>query len=352
MKTGKILIGATVILGSLAALTAAAAPSSPAPGGSGGTGGTGGGGTGGGGTGGTGGGGTGGTGGGGTGGDGPAIWVPEPYDQYEFGSYTIDLTALGNGVRWRAWETKTAPKNETERDAFKIGAGLKDTEDEARTAAEAYLNALVTAKVHPMPPKPTPDAAAAPDGVARAGVERHGLRIWDGTINVVDRAAWIAWAEPYLRAQVKNLGGPELVRSLFAASFPELGQGFELDELRIETGISPASTVLKQLAVVDAKYLEPARRGQASASTSQDEPARLEKAAAEIVGVQAPTAAARSWTFRGYQVEVNPVTGRNWSWKAWRRGRAGPDVMPDLKGVGKGQRGAIRGAKTAIRQAT
>src|SRR5574338_1552385 len=270
----------------------------------------------------------------------PAVWMPEPYDEYKFGTWTIDFTAFpSGGVRWRAWPTATNPTTEEEKDAFKIGSGMKDTEDESRLAAETFVNSMEKS-AHPLPPKPTLDGAPVP----APALVRHGLRIQGDTIAVPEPANWIAWAEPFIRTRVATLDRDELARSLLAASFPEIAERgpIVLENLRVADG----RTLLQLLELVDAKYLAGARQGQAWPSTSVDDPSRLERAVAELVGSQAPSATAGAWAHDGYQVIVEPFGAGRWSWQAWRRGRESDDTPPDIKGVVQAQRRAIRAAKT------
>lgn len=290
----------------------------------------------------------------------------EPYDEYARGPYTIDLTALSSGVRWRVYATAEHPATEDEKDAVMFGAGIEASDEDARVAANAYVDVLgvlpvepypTPPKPRPMPPKPQPDppgagAEAGLDGMsspetgpgplsANSGgdvglgegssssssgmIQRHGLNVWDDCtrIAVDDLVSWIAWAESWIRNRVRTTPRVALVQGLLEASFP--GCTWNLAKVQVANGRS----LLQQLAVVDAKYLAPVRAGKPWPPQSPWEPLPLERAVAELVGETAPPVAPPEFAYLGYHIEVDETLA-GWVWRAWRRGKHGGAA--DLQG--------------------
>jgi hypothetical protein len=110
--------------------------------------------------------------GGGAGGEGRG--GVEPYNEYARGPYTIDLTALATGIRWRVYATSEHPATEDEKDAVMFGAGTEASDADARVAANAFADALGVLPVepyplpplpHPLPPKPQPDPPGGEAGL-------------------------------------------------------------------------------------------------------------------------------------------------------------------------------------------
>ncbi|MCX4244224.1 hypothetical protein [Paraliomyxa miuraensis] len=263
-------------------------------------------------------------------------WLPKPYDEYTRGPYTIDLTGLSTGIRWRVHATAEHPATEAEKDAVKLGAGIEESDDDSRVAANAYVDALGVLPVEPflpMPPKPQPDppgAEAGLEGVTppEAGpgpgplyvkgngdvgfevgssngssplmARRHGLNVWDDCtrITVDSIVSWIAWAESWIRNRVRTTSRVRLVQGLLEASFP--GCTWNLAKVRVANGRS----LLQQLAVVDAKYFAPVRAGKPWPPQSPWEPLPLERAVAELVGERAPPVVPPEFAYLGYHVEV------------------------------------------------
>ncbi|MCX4239642.1 hypothetical protein [Paraliomyxa miuraensis] len=305
-------------------------------------------------------------------------WFPKPYDEYTRGPYTIDLTGLSTGVRWRVYATAEHPATETEKDAVKLGAGIEESDEDARVAANAYVDALGVLPVEPffpMPPKPQPDppgAEAGLEGMAppEAGpapgplyvkgngdvgfeaspstaslptmVQRHGLNVWDDCtrITVDSIVSWIAWAESWIRNRVRTTPRVRLVQGLLEASFP--GCTWDLARVRVANGRS----LLQQLAVVDAKYFAPVRAGKPSPPQSPWEPLPLERAVAELVGEKAPPVVPPELAYLGYHVDVGE-TPAGWIWKAWRRGKH--EGAADLQGgPEKDWRAVVLAAKVSL----
>ncbi|MCH9682875.1 MAG: hypothetical protein K0V04_15670 [Deltaproteobacteria bacterium] len=281
--------------------------------------------------------------GGGEGGDTPTpapAWLPTPYEAYERGPYTIDLTGLSTGVRWRAFETTKRPALEVERDAAKLWVGVELDDEEARVAANAFVDALATLPVEPfpVPPKPMPmppdgsdggvgpmppspphgfgGAAALPIATKAPEVQGHGLNVYDdcARIEVEDVVSWIAWAEPWVRERVATMSGKELAQGLLQATFPECT--WDLAAIRVGNG----RWLADRLAVVEAAYFEPARAGVAWVKASPWEPLPLERAVAELLNVRAPTVGPPEFAFLEYHVKLDQV-GDQWPWRAWSRGK-------------------------------
>ncbi|MCH9686033.1 MAG: hypothetical protein K0V04_31650 [Deltaproteobacteria bacterium] len=279
--------------------------------------------------------------GGAEGGDTPTTtWLPTPYETYERGPYTIDLTGLSTGIRWRAFDTTKRPALESERDPAKLGVGVELDDDEARVAANAFVDALATLPVEPfpVPPKPTPMPPDGPDGGAgpmppapppgfgeasafplatkAPQMQGHGLNVYDGCtrIEVDDLVSWIAWAEPWVRERVATMSAKELALGLLQETFPECS--WDLAAIRVGNGRWFAD----RLAVVEAAYFEPARNGVAWVQASPWEPLPLERAVAELLNVRAPTIGPPEFAYLGYHVELEQV-GDQWMWRAWWRGK-------------------------------
>ncbi len=287
---------------------------------------------------------------GGEGGDTPEPeWLPEPYEAYARGPYTIDLTGLSTGVRWRVFETAMRPAPEIERDAAKLGAGVELDDDEARVAANAFVDALAKLPVEPfpVPPKPTPTPPGGPDGsvgpmppspphgfgeaaafpiASKAPqVQGHGLNVYDGCtrLEIDDVVSWIAWAEPWVRKRVATTSARELAEGLLQVTFPDCT--WDLAAIRVGNG----RWLADRLVVVEAAYFEPARTGVAWVQASPWEPLPLERAVAELLNVRAPTTAPPEFAYLGYHVELDQVSDQ-WVWRAWSRGKHGGGV--DLRG--------------------
>lgn len=95
--------------------------------------------------------------------------MPLPYEEYRRGPYTIDLTGFGHGIRWRVYPTDANPTTEAAKDEATVGAKVELTDEDARVAADAFVDTLVRPPEPPMPPRPTPDgpdSAGGPDGAA------------------------------------------------------------------------------------------------------------------------------------------------------------------------------------------
>jgi hypothetical protein len=305
------------------------------------------------------------------GGDAPA---PTPYDEYTRGPYTIDLTALSTGVRWRTYATAEHPATEAEKDAIELGVGIEVSDEDARVAANAYVDALGVLPVepYPLPPKPQPDPPAGEAGLdgtispeagpgplyakpiaeggpgvgsstgSSARIQRHGLDVWDGCtrIAVDDLVSWIAWAESWIRGRVATTPRAALVQGLLEASFP--GCTWNLGKVQVANGRS----LLAQLAVVDAKYFAPVRAGKPWPPQSPWEPLPLERAVAELVGEKAPPVVPPEFAYLGYHVEVD-ATPAGWVWRAWRRGKH--EGAADLHGgPQEGPRAAVIAATVSL----
>ncbi|MCH9685884.1 MAG: hypothetical protein K0V04_30905 [Deltaproteobacteria bacterium] len=278
-------------------------------------------------------------------------WLPEPYETYPRGPYTVDLTGLSSGIRWRVFETATRPTIETGRDAAKLGAGIGASDAEARVAANAFIDALGALPVEPfpLPPKPTPDPPGGLDGavlpvppppsqpgglggMARFPVtakppqyQRHGLNIYDNCtrIEVDDLISWIAWAEPFVRERIVGTNGEELVMALLRTAFPKCS--WDLANILVMGG----RRLQDRIATIEDKYFAAFRVGHPSIQASPWEPLPLERAVAELLNVRAPTIAPPEFAYRGYHVELDQVDGQ-WVWRAWWRGKDGGGA--DLSG--------------------
>ncbi|MCX4240189.1 hypothetical protein [Paraliomyxa miuraensis] len=272
-------------------------------------------------------------------------WLPKPYDEYTRGPYTIDLTGLSTGIRWRVYATAANPATEAAKDTVKLGAGIEQSDEDARVAANAYVDelGLLPVEPFPLPPKPQPDPPGAEAGLegmapeagpapgplfvkgngdvgfevgSSAMVQRHGLNVWDDCtrITVDSIVSWIAWAESWIRNRVRTTPRVKLVQGLLEASFP--GCSWDLARVRVANGRS----LLQQLAVVDAKYFAPVRAGKPWPPLSPWEPLLLERAVAELVGEKAPPVVPPEFPYLGYHVEVEE-TPVGWVWRAWGRGK-------------------------------
>ncbi len=296
-------------------------------------------------------------------------WVPEPYESYARGPYTVDLTGLSSGIRWRVFETTTRPAVETGRDESKLGSGLGADDEEARIAANAFIDALGTLPVEPfpLPPTPTPDppdglgGGVAPPPPTPGGLggmahfplaptppqmQAHGLNVYDGCtrLEVDDIVSWIAWAEPWVRARLASMEPKPMVRALLGIAFPSCNWDLEV------IGVAGGNRLHDQLLLVEHKYFVPARAGVAWPQASPWEPLPLERAVAELLGVQAPAIAPPEFAFRGYHVELDQVGEGQWVWRAWKRGKDGGGA--ELGGGPSGTwQAAATGAKVSIAQA-
>lgn len=289
----------------------------------------------------------------------PPVWTPTPYAEYERGPYTIDLTGLATGVRWRVYATAAKPQTEAAKDLIKFGANVEVSDEEARVAANAFVDALGVLPVepYPVPPKPVPDP---PEGMESQGsseppktasplqssgggggggsatlvihetkVQAHGLEISDDChqLEVDDIVAWVAWAEPWIRARVASTPRGELVLGLLEESFPECT--WDLNHVSVQGG----RPLLDTLAEVDAKYFAKARAGETWSEASALEPLPLERAVAELVGGVVPAIVPPEFAYRGYHVEVDKA-GAGWHWRAWWRGKS--EGEPDFAGTASG----------------
>ena len=293
-------------------------------------------------------------------------WVPLPYDSYERGPYSIDLTGLSTGVRWRVWATAAAPNTDAAKDTVKLGADVEQTDEDARLAANTFVDHLGVLPVepYPLPPKPTPDGVTGPDGnpapvppvsptpfvmtkpatlvASTPDKQAHGLNVSADctTITVDSIVSWIAWAEPWVRQRVKTMSRTALVQGLLEATFPDCA--WNLDAVTVVGG----RRLLMTLAEVDQRFFTKERAGTPWPGSTPFEPLPLERAVAELVGSVAPPIAIPEFAHRGYHVDLEP-TAHGWRWAAWRRGKH--PGAPDFTGGPEPTAGmAVLAAKTTI----
>lgn len=263
-------------------------------------------------------------------------WTPTPYEKYSRGPYTIDLTGLANGVRWRVFLTKRlqdeGPETEAAKDALKIYASVELTEYEARAGANAFVDSLMIS--NPMPPKPQPDGDAAP---APDSILRYGLRMSDcRSVVVEDLPVWVAWSAPKLRAAAVSMDPADAVGEVFGLAFPDC----QLDIATLEIHGVPVVARIQRVS----ETLEAIREGKAFAQTHPLDPAAVEVAAARLVGRELGQHAPPAFPHRGWIVRLAPeVGGGGWGWTIERPGQA-----PSSEIGASTMAGAIQAAKAKI----
>lgn len=296
---------------------------------------------------------------------------PVPYESYPRGPYTIDLTGLSTGVRWRVYLTAANPPTEAAKNTVAVGSNVELSDEDARVAAEAFVDALMVEPEEPelpLPPMPTPDGAdggavpaptvppfpapprpgalvaTRPGGLAASTpvVQKHGLNVSEDCtrIEVDSVVTWIAWAEPWVRDRVAWMPRQKLVEGLLAVSFP--GCSWDLARVKLSDGRPLVDT----LAAVDVEYFAKARAGVAWPEQEAWEPLPLERAVAELVGAVAPPVAPPEFAFLGYHVEI-VEKGEDWGWYGWRRGKHGGSAELVGESVGTPE-AAVIDARLAI----
>ena len=274
----------------------------------------------------------------------PEPWIPEPYLSYPRGSYTIDLTGLSTGVRWRvfrtsAWQSATSL---AAKDLVKIAAGIEEIEDEARAAADAFVDVLPVLPV-PQPTEPMDGSAAPPP----PGVASHGAKLIDcGVLVVDDLITWVAWASPRLAKAAATMGPGDVVASLFSEAWPEcvLSKDITIEGSAPVPGGSGV-TIEDTIAEV-APTLQAVREGKVFPQVDPFAPSPIEQAAAALVGMDLGAQKAPAFAHRGWVVEIRSL-GKAWRWKIRR-----PDVAVALRrGVSNSEQAAVLAAKNAVPQA-
>ncbi|MEX1363862.1 MAG: hypothetical protein AB1Z98_12090, partial [Nannocystaceae bacterium] len=229
----------------------------------------------------------------------------------------------------------------------KLGADVEQTDEDARLAANAFVDHLGVLPVepYPLPPKPTPDGVTGPEAqppplppvshgplavnkpatmvATTPGVQAHGLNVSADctTISVDSLVSWIAWAEPWVRSRVKLMSRAALVKGLLEATFP--GCTWNLDAVTVTGG----RRLLITSGEVDQRYFAKERAGTPWPEPQPFDPLPLERAVAELVGATVPPISIPEFAHRGYHVDLEP-TAHGWRWKAWHRGKhpGGPDL--------------------------
>lgn len=168
----------------------------------------------------------------------------------------------------------------------------------------------------------------------------HGLVVSEDCrrIFIIDAAHWIAWASSEVDPSTVAGSDPlELAQRIFGAAFPAC---FDLDPIDFGAKIAETVLVLGEgpdrkvalldlIATMDAEVLRPLSvsgivLGNGDAS---------EQVAAALINRNVAPRSGLDWTYRGYQVELEPVEtpGGGFTWSAWRGGKSA--ARPDLSGV-------------------
>lgn len=272
--------------------------------------------------------------------DGPIVEpeqgdLPIPYEAYTDAQFTIDLTGLSNGIRYRIWRTAEEPQTEQEKDIVSMEKGIAVDDEEARFSAATWVAAF---NENPLPPFPEPDGQGAPAGPPPNGENDglvpealvmppvsdlpqtgggNGLQIRGDcrAVTVGDVVAWAAWATPIIQLRYQTLSGPELMQQLLNAGLPECD--WDLTEIRLADDV-PA---MQQAEYVEETFLAPMRAGQ----NLQDEPDKwssVEQIAALLFGAEPGRVAPYEFPYIGYHVELSGSDGLGWSWAAWPLGKS------------------------------
>ena len=290
-------------------------------------------------------------------------WTPEPYDRYHYKGYTVDLTTLSNGVRWRVWASTQPPTDEPAASQV-IHAQIQSTEEDAKIAANAFIDALLDeddAVVSPHVPVPTPDPPLEGEGAGGLwtpvpeppkyvvadvsgmfGEQGPGIfaskdckQIWIS--NAVD---WVAWASPKILHR-KEMDPLELTTMLLSEALP--GCDFDFEEVTI-AGSKP---LLDQIAAADDAVLEKFRDG-VNIATVASEAAPAEIAAALLMGLDPIPHRRPAFPYRGHHVTINKISNTGWRWKAWRGTRK--KGAPNYQGFSLGPDKAASDAMKKINQ--
>ncbi|MCH9680370.1 MAG: hypothetical protein K0V04_02965 [Deltaproteobacteria bacterium] len=250
----------------------------------------------------------------------------DPYDSYTRGPFTIDLSGLSTGIRWRAFATEDLVGAKPA-DDIALGRGVQPSADEAKLAAEAFVDAL--------PP---------PDSVGGDTV-RHGLRVSAACdeITVDDAVQWVAWAAPRLAARAHDTAPGDLVGEVFVEAFPDCD--WSLDGLM--SGGAPMVERIEGAAVLGSVH-----SGAAVPLFPEGTPNPFEHAAAGLVGAVAPQHGPPRFAYNGHVVTVGAHPAVGWKWRVWAAGRAGAPKWsgghPTAGGAAAAARQAVDGASPTL----
>lgn len=257
----------------------------------------------------------------------------EPYESYTRGPFVIDLAGLTIGTRWRVFHF-AAIANTKPTDALSLGHGVEADDEDARVAANAFVDHL-----------PIPDAdssgATATGTTASATMRMHGLRVENcRDVFVEDVARWAAWAAPRLQAGAESTPAADLVGEVFGEAFPSCA--LELDGL-----YSAGAPMVERIEAADNTVLRLVREGHPIGFPPPGTPNLFEVAAAGLVGATAPNHGIGKWAYHGRLVEVVDVPGQLvFKWRAWDPNRA--RSMPFASGQSASVDDAVNAARAAV----